>query len=287
LQILSQEAIFSTKDEIVQICCSKDDILISTNRDSFLFNSITKDLKKIGSKEKDGKFGSCFYRDSECVKAVCARSNGLIWVADAISGKVIKTLKFQLEPKEKLAFGKLYLFSGVIISITDDMIVFIDLREKILLDARKWDFKENEGLNNKLQSYILSSNWNDDSKEKNEITKEWIFLAYPVMNSFTFEKATFIPISMAFSNSLENNDLPQVMNLMKKFSGLQNIKNFKRFFFHCITKGIDPKKLLPEDLCAILKKVSSFLIKHQNNSFSSLKSQRIDVPSAWSRNLPQ
>ncbi|XP_059144829.1 uncharacterized protein LOC131931998 [Physella acuta] len=74
----------------------KDKLLVSTTSHTHFFDTIKHNYSTIGTKKRDGEFGSCFFLEpnSQCPVVYCARPGSRMWEVD-FEGKVLNTHQFK------------------------------------------------------------------------------------------------------------------------------------------------------------------------------------------------
>ena len=111
----NEALIFQTEEQIFQIEASGSKLIISTFTNYYFINVFSKLVVKIGSKEKQGFYGSCFFNQDESKTklffnlnyfldefGIAGRSNGILWKVESASGKVLSSYKFNLEDGSKI-----------------------------------------------------------------------------------------------------------------------------------------------------------------------------------------
>ncbi|XP_005098197.1 uncharacterized protein LOC101848352 [Aplysia californica] len=93
---LPSEVIVYLDSNIYQMDWWKDKLLVSTLTHTHLFDTIKHNYSTIGTKKRDGEFGSCFFLEPRSQYSViyCARPSSRMWEVD-FQGKVLNTHQFK------------------------------------------------------------------------------------------------------------------------------------------------------------------------------------------------
>ncbi|XP_031635331.1 Hermansky-Pudlak syndrome 5 protein homolog [Contarinia nasturtii] len=94
---ISIHPILFLESPIVQISQYEQLLLVSNYSKCILCNTETEEFKQIGTQPRDGKFGACFFVNSNkliTTRVICARPRSRLWEC-SIDGNVLKTHNFK------------------------------------------------------------------------------------------------------------------------------------------------------------------------------------------------
>jgi len=129
------KVLFQSDSSIVQLALNGSQLMISTFKFAiFVDLNDAEKTKRLGTKERNGYYGSTFSTIGETTYAFVARPNGNLWKVDCETGMVLTTLQFKSQNSgKKIRFGYLFQSEGVLISVAKECIAMIDLKTQRLL----------------------------------------------------------------------------------------------------------------------------------------------------------